>query len=79
MEELQIKINPKEIMREIKENSKKLDSCSKHDFSMDATPADKKWNKKYRCVYCGGEVGLTEKHWYEKELEHGTRVCKEIL
>jgi ribosomal protein L44E len=67
-------IDVKELMRDIKDNHKKIDSCSKHDFSIDATP-DKKFSKMYRCNNCGGEVQATTKRWYEIILEHGKDGC----
>lgn len=61
-------IDVKELMREIKENHRKLESCGKHDFSIDATP-DKKFGKMYWCTNCDGEVDAARKLWYEKGLE----------
>ena len=61
-----------EIMKQIKENHKKLDECIQHEFSIDVTP-DKKYAKRYRCVNCGGDVDANEKHWYEKGLHQSEK------
>ncbi len=63
-------IDAKKIFEEVKENHRKLDSCSLHDFSIDITPS-KPYMKKFRCTNCSGEVDLTTKSWYEKGLQHG--------
>ena len=55
-------------MKQIKENHRKLDECSQHNFSIDATP-DKKYDKRYRCVNCSGDVSATDKYWYETGLK----------
>lgn len=65
-----MKIDSKQIWEEVKENHKKLDSCNKHDFSIDVTPAIK-FGKKYKCSSCGGVVDGITKLWYEKGVEHG--------
>lgn len=65
-------LDAKEIFQQVKENSNKLNSCSRHDFSIDTTP-DKKFGKRYKCVNCGGEIDSIEKYWYEKGLEHGSK------
>jgi DNA-directed RNA polymerase subunit RPC12/RpoP len=61
-------IDRAELMKQIKENHKKLEGCGQHNFSIDATP-DKKFSKRYKCINCGGEVSYSDKHWYEKGLE----------
>lgn len=65
-----MKIDMDEIWNEVKENGKKLDSCTKHDFSIDTEP-DKKFGKKYQCPNCGGHIDAIKKMWYEKGLKHG--------
>jgi hypothetical protein len=56
-----------ELMKQIKDNHRKLDGCSFHEFNIDVT-LDKKFDKRYRCVRCGGEVSTMAKHWYEKGI-----------
>jgi hypothetical protein len=65
-----MKIDANEIWNEIQENHKKIESCNKHDFSIDLNP-DKKFDKKYQCSKCGGHVDAIKKSWYEKGLKHG--------
>jgi hypothetical protein len=50
-------IDVKDLMRDIKENHRKLDRCSKHDFSIDATP-DKKFSKMYKVLTLRRSRGL---------------------
>lgn len=57
------------IFQEVKENHKKLDSCSGHDFAEDVYP-ERKWGKRFRCTKCSGEVDYATKIWYEKGREH---------
>lgn len=59
-----------EILKQVKENFRKLESCNNHDFSIDLTP-DKKFNKKYQCTNCGGSIDWLNKSWYEKGKSHG--------
>lgn len=59
------KDDARHILEQVKENHKKLDSCTCHDFSVDLTP-DQKMLKKYQCVNCKGEVDSIAKYWYEK-------------
>jgi len=54
---------------QVRKNHQKLDSCQRHDFSIDMNP-EKPVGKKYQCTRCGGEVDLSAKHWYEKGLAH---------
>ncbi|WP_156940159.1 hypothetical protein [Caldanaerobius polysaccharolyticus] len=54
-------IDFKEIINQVKENQNKLNSCIKHDFSIDITP-EKKLDKRYRCINCNGEVSSIEKY-----------------
>lgn len=65
------------LMQEIKENRLKLDSCSKHDFSIDVTP-NRTYSKKFRCTKCDGVVDLNEKRWYEKGIKDATDFLKRI-
>ena len=55
----------------VKENKRKLDSCSKpHDFVDD--PEDKRdiWKKKI-CSKCGGRADSIAAHWYNDGLKDG--------
>lgn len=61
-------IDHKEIMQQVKENSKKLSECSFHEFSIDTTP-NKQFDKRYRCIRCEGEVSASSKYWYDKGRE----------
>ena len=63
-----MELDYKEMMNDIKENHRKLDGCRFHEFSIDVT-LDKKFDKRYRCIKCGGEVSAMAKHWYEKGKE----------
>ncbi len=60
------------IFEEVKANHEKLKSCTLHDFSIDLDP-DKKINKRWECVNCHGNVGNTEKLWYEDGLKHAQK------
>lgn len=58
------------LWEEVKENLRKLDGCSLHDFSIDTNPYQK-FGKKFQCANCGGTVDWHTKHWYERGLAHG--------
>lgn len=61
-------IDVDKLWEEIKQNSKKLNDCSGHDFSIDAT--ERPYHQKYRCTCCEGVVDLPAKQWYERGVEH---------
>jgi hypothetical protein len=56
------------IWKQVKENSKKLDSCDLHEFER---LEPKKFGSKYKCKKCEGECSGTDYLWYLKGLEHG--------
>lgn len=58
-----------EILEQIMENFRKLESCDNHLFSIDTTP-NKKFNKRWQCINCKGEVDTIAKSWYDKGREH---------
>lgn len=69
------------ILREIKENSMKMDTCHRHDFSIvldrhtklaieNPTP-EQRFGAKFRCLHCGGIVDGIARIWYENGLKHG--------
>jgi hypothetical protein len=59
----------KKMATHIEENLRNLNKCTKHNFAIDITP-EKKFDKRYKCTKCGGEVSATAKYWYEKGREH---------
>lgn len=65
-----------EIWLQVKENHRKLETCQKHDFSIDLTP-ERPIGKMYQCTQCGGSVDAIEKKWYEKGLAHAENHAKE--
>lgn len=64
------------LMRLIKENTKRLESCTLHSFDIDIFP-DLLVGKKWQCSNCHGEVDSVKKLWYEEGLAHG-RVLHDI-
>jgi len=54
----------KNIMLEVIENNKKLNSCDKHKFDIEI-------KRKWLCICCGGTINSTAKLWYEKGIKHG--------
>jgi hypothetical protein len=60
------------IWQDVKANSKKLEECPCHDFSIDLTP-DKIIGKKYQCTKCGGTIDDYHKRWYDRGVQHGRR------
>lgn len=54
----------------VKENSRKLEACPGHDFSIDLRP-DRPVGKDWQCTRCGGRADTIAKLWYERGLEHG--------
>lgn len=64
-------IDTKEILKEIRENMARLESCAgPHNFSIDATPK-KPLFKKWTCSKCGGTIDAINRTWYERGLKHG--------
>lgn len=53
----------------VQANHDKLDGCKNHVFSIDLTP-EKRFGKRWRCIYCGGEVDTVSKTWYELGRRH---------
>ena len=69
----------KSIHEQVKANQAKLDSCTKHSFTI---PVDRRTKEpipervfgcSWRCEHCGGNVGITEKMWYALGMLHATR------
>lgn len=59
----------KKLLADIRANNAKLNACSLHDFSIDATP-ERQIDKRWRCTRCGGEVFANSKTWYDKGIQH---------
>ena len=57
------------IWEDVKENHKKLNSCTIHDFK-DITP-DRPFGKKYKCMNCGAELDGINVSYYNLGLKHG--------
>jgi len=65
----------KKLEQEIRENQKRLDSCSRHEFKQEQQEKFW-WELRYRCSNCGGIVGHEEATWYERGLAHAIRQQK---
>lgn len=57
-----------EIWLKVKANQTKLDSCSKHSFTIQA--GRREFMDDFICEYCGGRIDSTNKAWYEKGIKH---------
>ena len=57
----------------VRANSALLQSCPRHDFSPVAPATAGAAPQKFRCIECGGEVGLTARHWYTLGLAAGAQ------
>lgn len=55
------------LWKQVQENHRKLETCMKHDFSIDITP-QRPYNKRWMCSHCHGEVDTSAKSWYEQGL-----------
>lgn len=69
----------KQIFERIKANQAKLDSCSKHSFSV---PIDRRtmlpltkpeFGCRWRCENCQGEVDGIARVWFNRGVEHAAR------
>lgn len=57
------------IWENVKENIKKLDSCSgPHDFV--PIDPDIKLSRQWRCTTCGGKIDNVARIWYERGRSH---------
>lgn len=65
----------KQLIEQVKKNHETLRNCKQHDFSIDLTP-ERILGKRWKCSECGGEVGGSEKRWYELGLKHGKDVSR---
>lgn len=74
------KVEQDAIWLEVKTNSKRLEGCQRHDFSIclerytkkpieNPTPAQR-FGAKWRCSKCAGEIDGINKIWYERGLKH---------
>lgn len=52
-------------------NQRKLEGCLGHEFV--DMELERTLVKRFRCIRCGGEVGLLEMRWYERGREHAQR------
>lgn len=64
----------KTMWEDVKKNHHRLDSCIGHVFNV--VDPDDTWNRRYKCVVCGGVVDSFAYGWYVKGLEHGKRQAK---
>ena len=62
-----------ELWKEVKENQAKLNNCTNHNFALDMEP-QKRINKKYKCLNCGGTISDIDKFWYELGKKHQINV-----
>ena len=58
------------IYKNVMDNQKKLESCKRHDFSIDTVPHTT-INKTWKCARCGGKANSSAKMWYELGFLHG--------
>jgi hypothetical protein len=58
------------IYKNVMDNQKKLESCKRHDFSIDTVPHTT-INKTLKCTQCEGNVNSSAKMWYELGFLHG--------
>lgn len=58
-----------EIWDKAKANHALLEACSMHRF--EPLPPARPLKLRYRCSACQGEIGATEKSWYDKGRAHG--------
>jgi hypothetical protein len=58
------------IYKNVMDNQKKLESCKRHDFSIDTVPHTT-INKTLKCTQCEGKVNSSAKMWYELGFLHG--------
>lgn len=58
------------IYKNVMDNQKKLESCKRHDFSIDTVPHTT-INKTWKCTQCEGNVNSSAKMWYELGFLHG--------
>lgn len=74
-------IDIKQIWADVQENQRKLNSCSRHDFSVRISRRTKEPFPEnnteafcyWRCSNCGGYVEFTNKKYYELGLKHNER------
>lgn len=66
----------KQIFENVRNNRKKLESCSHHDFLIEIPVPHSKIQKKYQCTHCKGIVDIQEKYWYELGLLHARNEVK---
>lgn len=72
----------KRIFQEVKDNSKLLESCPRHDFSIvldrrTKTPIEnptpqQRFGAYFRCANCGGRVDGLARIWYDRGLKDAT-------
>jgi hypothetical protein len=67
-----------EVLNNVKENRRKLDSCNYHEFE-DMT-SDKLIGKKYKCKNCQGEVDGLSFYWYNLGRKQiNKKIMEEII
>jgi hypothetical protein len=60
------------LIERVRRNYRILDTCFRHDFSIDLRP-DTMVGKRWKCANCSGEVDSIRKDWYEMGLHHGQK------
>lgn len=68
------KIKAGEILKEIRNNTKKLDGCKRHKFSGEQMPP----GSKYTCLNCGGEIRGGDVLYYIAGYEAAGGNCDDI-
>ena len=63
-----------QILREIKENTKRLESCERHKFNDERIPP----RNKHKCLNCGGVLDGREVMAYIAGYEAGGGDCNDI-
>lgn len=67
-------MDTKKILAEVKENTRKLDSCDRHLFNGERVP----FGKKYTCLKCGGKLNGTDVLYYINGYEAAGGDCDDI-
>lgn len=53
----------------VESNQQKLNSCTRHDFSIEVSDVNP-FTKRFKCTHCDGEISASEKRWYDRGLSH---------
>ena len=55
-----------DIARQVKENHRKLNSCSYHEFELMPGFTETDFKRKYVCKHCAGTIDPSAHFWHEK-------------